>query len=215
MAEALAIVGLASAIVQFVDFSTKIIHRLDEFQSRVGEVPQTFRDLKIQLPLLQDTLKRAKAEVDAGLIDADTQRAVLDVVEGCQLQVKRLDDILIKTLPTPADSRWRRGMKAFSSVRQERDVREIIDRIQRYQISLIQHHTAPHSVRLPSRTKRTKPLFTVPFAQDVRFKGRQDELKRIGEHLQTHRRVALAGLGGVGYAFHHRLKEFQSRSYVF
>jgi hypothetical protein len=105
MTEALVIVGLASTIVQFVDFSTKIIQRLDEFQSRVGEVPQTFRDLKIQLPLLRDTLKRAKAETEAGLIDADTQRAVLDVVEGCQLQVKRLDNILIKTLPTPADSR--------------------------------------------------------------------------------------------------------------
>jgi hypothetical protein len=198
MAEALAVVGFASAIVQFVDFSTKIIQRLDEFQSRVGEVPQAFRDLKIQLPLLQDTLKRAKAEAEAELIDADTRRAVLDVVEGCQLQVKRLDDILNKTLPTPADSRWRRGMKAFSSVRQERDVREIIDRIQRYQISLIQHHTAPHSVALPSRTKRTKPLFTVPFAQDVRFTGRQDELTQIDVHFQTHRRVALAGLGGVG-----------------
>jgi N-terminal domain on NACHT_NTPase and P-loop NTPases len=132
MAEALAIVGLASTIVQFVDFSTKIIRQLDEFQSRTGEVPQTFRDLKIQLPLLQDTLKRAKAEVEGGLVDADTQQAVLDVVEGCQLQVKRLDNILIKTLPTPADSRLRRGMKALSSVRQERDMREIIDRIQRY-----------------------------------------------------------------------------------
>lgn len=198
MAEAVVVVGLASAIVQFVDFSTKIIQRLDEFQSKMGEVPQAFRDLKIQLPLLQDTLKRAKAEAEAGLIDADTQQAVLDVVEGCQLQVKRLDHILIKTLPTPADSRWRRGMKAFSSVRQERDVREVIDRIQRYQISLIQHHTAPYSVKLPLSTKRTKPLFTVPFVQDVRFTGRQDELTRIDVHFQTNRRVALAGLGGVG-----------------
>jgi N-terminal domain on NACHT_NTPase and P-loop NTPases len=212
MAEAFAIVGLASAIVQFVDFSTKIIQRLDEFKSRVGEVPQTFRDLKIQLPLLRDTLKRAKAEAEVGLIDADTQRAVLDVVEGCRLQVQRLNEILIKTLPTPADSRWRLGMKAFSSVGQERDVREIIDRIQRYQISLIQHHTAPHSLTLPMRTK---PLFTVPFAQDVRFTGRQDELKRIDEQFQTQRRVALTGLGGVGYAFHHRLDEFQSYSHVF
>src|SRR5271154_780791 len=127
MAEALAIVGLASSIVQFVDFSTKIIHRLDEFQSKVGEVPQTFRDLKIQLPLLRDALKRTKAEAEAGLIDADTQRSVLDVVEGCRLQVQQLDKILIKTLPTPGDSRWKRGMKAVSSVGQEKDVREIID----------------------------------------------------------------------------------------
>ena len=56
MAEALAIVSLISSIVQFVDFSSKIVHRLNEFHSSLDEVPKSFRDVKIELPLLVDTL---------------------------------------------------------------------------------------------------------------------------------------------------------------
>src|SRR5271169_5169660 len=37
MAEALAIVGLVSSIVQFVDYSSKLVERLSEFQSNLGE----------------------------------------------------------------------------------------------------------------------------------------------------------------------------------
>ena len=51
MAEALAVVGLVSSIVQFVDFGTKIIRRLEEFTSNAGDVPKTFRSIQAQLPL--------------------------------------------------------------------------------------------------------------------------------------------------------------------
>ncbi len=46
MAEAVAVIGLVSAIVQLVGFGSKIVNRLDEFQSNVDQVPQTFRDIK-------------------------------------------------------------------------------------------------------------------------------------------------------------------------
>jgi hypothetical protein len=197
MAETLAVIGLVSAIVQFVEFSTKIIERLNEFQSSIDEAPQTFRDLKVQLPLLRETLKKTKTHAEAGIIDTDTQNAVLDVIKACQSQVELLDNILVKTLPLTGDSRFRRGVKAFSSVGQEKDVQKIVDRIQQYQISLIHYQTTPVAQALPTRSK---PLFTVPFAQDPRFIGRQDQIDDIDEHFKKHRRVALAGLGGVGYA---------------
>jgi hypothetical protein len=75
--------------------------------------------------------------------------------------------------------------KAFSSVRQEKDVRKIVDRIQRYQISLIHYQTTPHPLVLPSRIK---PLFTVPFAQDPRFMNRRCRLKSLDEHFEACRR---------------------------
>jgi hypothetical protein len=43
MAEALAIIGLISAIVQFIDAGTKVVGRLNEFTSDVNEAPRTFR----------------------------------------------------------------------------------------------------------------------------------------------------------------------------
>ena len=52
MAEALAVVGLVSAIVQFVDFSTKVIGRIDSMRSKNDEIPVVFHDIRGQLPLL-------------------------------------------------------------------------------------------------------------------------------------------------------------------
>jgi hypothetical protein len=198
MAEALAVIGLVSAIVQFVEFSSKVIERLNEFQSGIDEVPQTFRDLKIQLPLLRETLKKTKTHAEAGFVDTDIQTAVLNVVKGCQEQVELLDSILVKTLPVTGDSRIRRGAKAFSSVGQEKDVQKIVARIQQYQVSLIHYQTSPVTQALPTKSK---PLFAVPFAQDPSFIGRQSLIDDIDKHFKIHRRVALAGLGGVGYAF--------------
>ena len=52
MAEALAVVGVVSSIVQIIDFSSKIGHRLGEFQSSLGDIPETFRRIKAELPVL-------------------------------------------------------------------------------------------------------------------------------------------------------------------
>ena len=49
-------------------------------------------------------------------------------------------------------------------------------------------------------------LFMVPFSRDKWFVGRADIIAEISEHriaLQTHTRVALVGLGGVGLVVMH------------
>src|SRR5208282_6588467 len=87
MAEALGIISLVSSIVQIVDFGSKIVHRLNEFNSSLNEVPTSFRDVKIELPLLVDTLKRTKKQTEEGCFSENTQEAIQSVVEGCRLQV--------------------------------------------------------------------------------------------------------------------------------
>jgi hypothetical protein len=113
MAEALVIVGLVSSIVQFVDYSSKVVERLGEFQSNLDEVPKTFKDIKTELPLLINTLKRTEDQVRAGDVSQDTQDALFLVVEGCRDQLKILDDILFKTLPKVGDSSLKRGRRPF------------------------------------------------------------------------------------------------------
>jgi hypothetical protein len=81
MAEALAMVGFVAAIVQFIDFSSKIVKCLDEFQSSIDDVPRSFRDIKNELPLLLDTPKRTKEQAEAGYVDNGTQQALLPVVK--------------------------------------------------------------------------------------------------------------------------------------
>src|SRR2546430_15314895 len=125
MAEALPIVGLVAAIVQFVDFSSKIVHRLNEFHCSLEEVPKSFREIKTELPLLIDTLERTKKQTEDGCFSKNTQEAVGSVVKGCQLQLKQLYEILEETLPAKGDSSWRRGRKALSSIGQESKVQQI------------------------------------------------------------------------------------------
>lgn len=46
---------------------------------------------------------------------------------------------------------------------------------------------------------RTKPVFVMPFEQDYDFVGREEILEDLRLKLNSkHRRVALAGIGGVG-----------------
>lgn len=77
MGEALAIVGLVAAIIQFIDFGTKVVQRLEEFYSKAKEIPGVFRDICIQLPLLIKDLKQTKEHIEAGNHDQETQKSVL------------------------------------------------------------------------------------------------------------------------------------------
>src|SRR5437016_12028344 len=144
MAEAFAIVGLVSSIVQFVDFSSKIVHRLNEFQSSLDEVPKSFRDTKIELPLLVDTLERTKQQAEDGCFSKNTQEAICGVLKGCQLQVERLNDVFEETLPTKGDSSWRRKTKALLSISQEKKVHQITTTFRNY-IQTLTYHQATGS----------------------------------------------------------------------
>lgn len=146
MAETLAIVGLVSSIVQFVDCSSTIVHRLHEFQSSLDEVPKSFRDIKIELPLLVDTLQRTKKQTEDGCFSKNTQEAILSVVKGCQLQVRRLNDVLEETLPTKGDSSWTRGKKALLSISQEKNVQQITMTFRNYVQTLTYHQATGYSI---------------------------------------------------------------------
>jgi hypothetical protein len=60
MAEALAAVGLAASIATLVEFSTKIIKRLDEFAAAKDNIPKSSRDIKGKLLLVSNTVRRMR-----------------------------------------------------------------------------------------------------------------------------------------------------------
>jgi hypothetical protein len=146
MAEAVAILGLVSSIVQFVDFSSKIVHRLNEFHSSLDKVPKSFQDIKIELPLLVDTLERTKKQTEDGCFSKNTQEAIWSVVKGCQLQVGLLNDALEEMLPTKGDSSWRRGKKALLSIGQEKNVQQITTTFRNYVQTLTYHQATGYSI---------------------------------------------------------------------
>jgi hypothetical protein len=48
----------AATILQLVDFSTKVLARVNEFQSRLREIPKSFRHISNAVLLLCDTFNR-------------------------------------------------------------------------------------------------------------------------------------------------------------
>lgn len=76
MAEAIAVIGLVASIVQLVDFSSRVLHRLEEFQAGLGEIPMSFRHIKAELPVLQDTLQQTREAIEAGSVRNETKKAL-------------------------------------------------------------------------------------------------------------------------------------------
>ena len=213
MAEGLAAVGLASAIVQFVDFGTKIVTRISEFSAEVEEVPKTFRLIKVQLPLILNTLQQTKDQADARQVNEKTAETLKAVIVECTATVQQLDEILTKALPNDKDSSWQKYRKALSTLAQDKKIAHLQASIERHIPILTYYQTvviSRSSKDLPIRPAaqgldsnppqpNQKPCFMVRFEQDPNFVGREDELRKIDERFKEQHRIVLSGIGGVGY----------------
>ena len=208
----LAVIGLVSAIVQFVDFGNKVVGRLNDFRESIDEVPKTFRKIHDQLPLLINALRRTQDQADAGLVSEETAKALKPVVEGCLAQVKQLEDILLKALPSEKDSTWSRRIKALASLAHDKAIQQITSELESH-VRVLTYHQATsssdlssqlvlrgvlHPLKLNTKTQQG-PYFMVKFKQDENFIGREDIIEEIDRRLigQQHR-VAITGIGGVG-----------------
>lgn len=148
MAEAIAAVGIVASIVQLFDFGTTVLLRLKEYQSSLGDIPRSFRQMNKELPLLLYTLQHIQEAINTGSIGVETEEALLPVIEGCREQVELLQSILSKTLPKSDDSRFKKGKKAILSVQQEGKVERILKVLQSY-ISTLTFYSAASSTSQP------------------------------------------------------------------
>lgn len=142
MAEALAVVGIVANIIQLVDFGTRVLKRLDQYQSTLAEIPEAFRHIKAELPVLLDALRQTKDAINAGSLQEESKRALLPAIEGCGVQIKALDEVIEKALPASSDSWAKRGRKALRSLRYDAKVEKIIAVIRGYVQTLTYHAAA-------------------------------------------------------------------------
>ncbi|MCJ1306895.1 hypothetical protein MMC25_000539 [Agyrium rufum] len=218
MAEALAVVGIVSSIVQVVDFSTKCIERINDFRKHAQEIPKTFQGIARLVPAFADGFKKAQEQLEAYRVPANTQKALTPIVQDALRQMRKLDEMLIKVSPTSKDSSWKRGKKAVLSLGQDNEIVRIEQSLTKnfqllsqllllHQVSNIipdppspQPNSRSNSPELqpPVYEGRKAPIFMLPFARDEHFINRQDVLDRIFSKFTTSRRVAIAGMGGVG-----------------
>ncbi|PVH99304.1 TPR-like protein [Periconia macrospinosa] len=200
MAEGLAVVGIVASIVQLIDFGSRVLSRLEDYQSNVAGIPEAYSHIKAELPALLDALRHTQSAIDTGSIPKESKKAVLPCIEGCKVQIQLLDGVVAKALPTSNDSWTRRSGKALRSLRYDAKVEKILSVIRGYIQTLTYHAAAsykPAATSLPSYPFPT-PSSTVPFRRDPHFVNRPilDELACRSN--QPASRLALVGLGGLG-----------------
>lgn len=219
MAEALAVVGVAASIVQLVDFGSRVWKRLDDYQTDLGDIPESFRHIKAELPVLLDALRQTKSAL--GYMQDESRNALVPAIEGCTVQIKLLDDTIAKVLPDPKESRVRRSGKVIQSLRSDAKVKKITMAIRGYVQTLSYHAATSTNARATDQvTSRPIPSSTVPFRRDPHFVDRQ-VLHDINSKIQQPgSRVALIGLGGVGKSqlaveYSYKLREDSADTWVF
>ncbi|KAI9768659.1 MAG: hypothetical protein M1839_003994 [Geoglossum umbratile] len=152
----------------------------------------------------------------------ETKKALLPAVEGCGVQIKSLDDVIVKALPASGDSWARRGRKALGSLRYDAKVEKITAVVRGYIQTLTYHAAASSTLRrsadraLPCPT----PSSTVPFRRDPHFVDCEILAEIDCKSQQSASRVALVGLGGVGKSqlaveYSYRVREKSPATWVF
>lgn len=208
MAEAVAAVGFAGAIVQLVEFSYKLLKRMIHIRSRVApEYAKPFREIENQLPLLLSIIERIRARVDAHSISEADELALAQTIDGCHDQVRRLDALLNDVFPARDASRIQHLWKAMTSIRKERRFPLIQQALEHYKSTLILY------LALGSRSRANDDVsnreqnvrYHVPSVQVSRFVGREvalaDMSQKFGPPLEpvtSPRIVVVLGMGGLG-----------------
>ena len=141
MAEAIAVVGVVASIGQLVDFSGRILCRLDEFQAAAGEIPKSFRQISTELPLLKSALEDLNEALDGGSFTAESEDALVPVLSGCRRQMGELDSILSKLVCDGSESWQKKVKKTIGSMRCDTTVENIRNSLGSY-IAILTFHCA-------------------------------------------------------------------------
>lgn len=130
--EAGAAVGLAAAIIEIVRCTKAICNRFEEIHSKAKDVPEAFKELKTQLPLIIWILNSIKKLEKKGLLDEDAVKPVEAVSQACAEEVKSLTTILDEVAPPTELSTIERARMVVKSLRVE-------SKFQKSRISLASH----------------------------------------------------------------------------
>jgi len=120
-AEALAAVGLASNVLQFVDFTFKLCAQIKEYASSASGLPKELSQQAVQLSALLNLLKGLSQQSDGPKLGTG-------VLEECQSQAQKLSDLLESLRGGGDKSRWRTARVALRSLKREEQIGKVSDK---------------------------------------------------------------------------------------
>lgn len=215
-AEALVVINIITSVVALVDFSRKVVSQVKEYGEKADEVPEAFRDIETTLPLFANTLSQVQWRVERKDVDEDSCRALSPVLKGCERKLEQLKAVFDDVLVQKNASKMERGWKAIKSARKEKEVKEIVQTLDRFSLHLNPYNLsglvglkdmqlltsvmASTSVEQPA-AKPPKTYFMVPVQFSNEFTGREEVMTSLEERLcldDQYSRLVLIGLGGMG-----------------
>jgi hypothetical protein len=149
MAEALAVIAVVSSIVQLVDFTSRVVARLDEFHSNTTDIPKSLSHLRTELPLVTHTLQQIRDTIQAKRLPDGCTAALQPVIEGCNQLIREIDQILEKILPKKSDGKAKKTFKAVGSVWNEDKIGSTMKTLRGYIGTLTFYLTASQTVLQP------------------------------------------------------------------
>ena len=136
MAEAILVVGLLASSSQLIEYSAVVIKRLHDFMTNVKDLPPYFSHINNQLPILVGIVDSLRKRVSSGDFTLQSEHDLKRVVDALDEEIKGLDAVLCKILPSARASTWEKGVKAVKSVSAQKSVENFASVIQDYVTSL-------------------------------------------------------------------------------
>ena len=225
--EAIVALGVASNVVQFVDFASKLAAQIAEYSDAADGAPKRLQDLDARLTIVIRTVNSLSAE---RILVLDQEKTI----SLCIHQVKELRALLDKAKlkqrsSSVASSSWGRRqrdrieitLKALKSTRAQEKIEELqksLDRLLNLLNLQLNVNTSMaldkskdeilqkiEQLRLSSKgsenniPNRSSGKQSIPILQNRHFVARADLTDAIGQRFSTGQRtVVLCGLGGAG-----------------
>lgn len=127
MAEAIALVGLASAIVTFLGAGAKFIAWV-----RDEDIMSPIADISAQLPLLIELVEELHRMKGLQNLQERNSESLARAIAGCTRQVQRLAEISERVTPSTSDTKITRVRKAAKRLAVHKDLGQIQRALQTY-----------------------------------------------------------------------------------
>jgi hypothetical protein len=141
MAEALAQVTLITNIVQIINFSTKVVHGLDKFTAKAGNVPGSFSHIRTEILSFNSRLQNVLEVINIGPVSDKIYTTLLPVRAGRQEQFAQLDAILVRDHINGNKIRENNSAKDITVFHQDTDIESTAESLRDF-LKILSFHNA-------------------------------------------------------------------------
>ncbi|ORY14269.1 P-loop containing nucleoside triphosphate hydrolase protein [Clohesyomyces aquaticus] len=189
--------GIASSVIQVVDFGVKVLTRLNEYRNAAGGLPERFEKFRILLPGYITATEQMQNLLDQKEFPDKYRKTLQPIIDRNAEHIEKLDGLIAKVLPMPGTRRLRRVWNAGKSLTYDEKIdqmsADIMKSMEILSLSATIFNKCDIKVDPPIISH---PRSNVPFRRDLNFIYRK-LLETIAEKSQLPI-IALFGLGGVG-----------------